>query len=150
MNIAGNTVGSNKPRADFDEKNPASASYIKNKPPKIILGNITPEELSLWLNTAPGTEAEARTIELCYMDEAGNITVLHPQIDIQSVKGLKDKLSALDKIDPLLRTGGTMTGEINMDGHAIRNLPEPVEDGDLVTKGFLESYVDNTFLGGVW
>lgn len=91
-----------------------------------------------------------QVIELTFVDENGNITIIHPITDVECVVGLKDKLAALDEIDPLLRTGGTMLGEINMDGHAIRNLPEPVEDGDLVTKGFLESYVDNTFLGGEW
>lgn len=64
MIIAGNTVGSNKPRANFDEKNPASASYIKNKPPKIVIGNTVPEGPALWLNTAPGTEASAANLIL--------------------------------------------------------------------------------------
>lgn len=91
----------------------------------------------------------AQVIELTFVDEKGNITIIHPMTDMDCVPGLRDALDTL-KNDSLLRTGGTMLGEIDMDGNAIRNLPEPVEDDDLVTMGYLKNYVDNTFLGGAW
>ncbi len=50
----------------------------------------------------------------------------------------------------LLRSGGEMTGNILMAGNCIKGLPEPIEDGDPVTKGFMVNYIDTTFLGGVW
>lgn len=42
----------------------------------------------------------------------------------------EDLLKAL-----LLKTGGTMTGPINMDGNAIQNLPDAVNDGDALPFG---------------
>ena len=54
MKIRGNTVGTTMPRADFDEKNPKSAAFIKNKPAPFVVGNTVPEGPAIWFNTAPG------------------------------------------------------------------------------------------------
>lgn len=50
----------------------------------------------------------------------------------------------------LQRSGGKMTGDIDMDGRHILNLPEPSQDTDVVTKSFMENYINTTFLGGEW
>ena len=52
--------------------------------------------------------------------------------------------------DALMKSGGNMTGDINMNSHHITGLPEPTEDSDIITKGYMESYINNTFLGGEW
>lgn len=54
MSIKGNTVGTTMPRADFAEKNPKSAAFIKNKPAPFVVGNTVPEGPAIWFNTAPG------------------------------------------------------------------------------------------------
>ena len=90
-----------------------------------------------------------RIIEITYVDEAGNIEVLHPMTDIQSVEGLEEALqSFLKTVLPL--DGGSMKGNIDMAGYAIQNLPEPEEAADPVTKSFMEEYVTEVFLGGEW
>lgn len=43
--------------------------------------------------------------------------------------------------DALPLSGGTMTGEINMDGNKITNLPAPTADLDAVTKAYLDNAV---------
>ena len=55
----------------------------------------------------------------------------------------------LDK-NALLKSGGKMTGDIDMDGKHILNLPEPTQDTDVITKSFMENYINTTFLGGEW
>lgn len=50
----------------------------------------------------------------------------------------------------LMKSGGKMDGDIDMDGKHILNLPEPSQDTDLVTKSFMENYINTTFLGGEW
>jgi hypothetical protein len=50
----------------------------------------------------------------------------------------------------LPKSGGKMTGNIDMDGKHILNLPEPTQDTDVVTKLFMENYINTTFLGGEW
>jgi hypothetical protein len=52
--------------------------------------------------------------------------------------------------DVLLRSGGTMTGNIEMSGNHITGLPTPTEDTDIITKAYMETYITNTFLGGEW
>lgn len=47
-------------------------------------------------------------------------------------------------------SGGKLTGSLDMDSHSIKNLPTPTEDGDIVTKAFMENYVTEVFLGGEW
>lgn len=91
-----------------------------------------------------------KIIQLSYVDESGNITIFHPETDISSVNGLQEALQEFNKTNPLPIAGGTMQGDINMDGHSVLNLPEPKKNGDPVTKGFMENYINETFLGGVW
>ena len=50
----------------------------------------------------------------------------------------------------LPKSGGKMTGDIDMGGKHILNLPEPSQDTDPVTKSFMENYINTTFLGGEW
>lgn len=50
----------------------------------------------------------------------------------------------------LMKSGGNMSGDINMDGHHVLNLPTPIEDTDIITKKYMEDYVNTTFLGGEW
>jgi len=38
--------------------------------------------------------------------------------------------------DVILKSGGTMTGDINMDGHKITNLPDASSDGEPVKRGY--------------
>ena len=64
MKVRGNSVGGNKARPDFNETNPQSASFIKNKPPRIVVGNMKPEGPAIWLNTAPTSEAAVATMML--------------------------------------------------------------------------------------
>ena len=45
--------------------------------------------------------------------------------------------------DALPKTGGTMTGDIAMSGHRITDLADPVEDGDAVSKKYLENRKQN-------
>ena len=51
--------------------------------------------------------------------------------------------------DALLKSGGTMTGAINMDGNAIQNLPNAEADGDALPKkqaeGLFSPYLANKF-----
>lgn len=54
----------------------------------------------------------------------------------------------------LQKTGGTMTGVLNMGNHRITGLPEPTQDSDIVTKKYMETYaagyIRDTLLGGEW
>ena len=50
----------------------------------------------------------------------------------------------------LAKAGGTMSGDINMDGNHISGLPTPTEDSDIITKMYMETYITDTFLGGAW
>ena len=64
MKIRGNSVGNSRTIPDMNETNPNSAAYIKNKPPRIVVGNMKPEGAALWLNTAPESEAAAAALAL--------------------------------------------------------------------------------------
>lgn len=50
----------------------------------------------------------------------------------------------------LQKSGGTMEGEINMNGNRISGLPDPMEDGDAATKSWVETYFIETLMGGAW
>jgi hypothetical protein len=50
----------------------------------------------------------------------------------------------------LPKSGGEMTGNIEMGGNHITGLPTPTEDTDIITKAYMESYITTTFLGGEW
>ena len=91
-----------------------------------------------------------KIIDLSYVDENGDVYVYYPKTDIQAVDGLVEVFEDIMKIEPLQLRCGTMQGDINMNGHSVLNLPEPKNSGDPVTRGYMETYINNTFLGGVW
>jgi hypothetical protein len=70
--------------------------------------------------------------------------------DAAVVAGQANTLAKEVKNTALMKAGGKMSGDIDMDGMHILNLPTPTEDTDIVTKKWLEDYVDTTFLGGEW
>lgn len=78
MKVLGNPVGSNKARPDYNENNPDSAAFIKNKPPRIVIGNTVPEGPAIWFNTAPGSDASAASLVL---DEAEEQHMVRTMID---------------------------------------------------------------------
>lgn len=53
--------------------------------------------------------------------------------------GGPDGLEITKQSDILLKSGGTMTGDINMDGKKITNLPNPATNGEPATKGWTDS-----------
>ena len=68
------------------------------------------------------------------------------QEDIQKAQeDISALQSAMEKIEdgttelPYLKTsGGTMTGDVDMDGNAITGLPDPAEDSDAIPKGWAD------------
>ena len=75
MIVKGNSVGANKTRADYNESDPNSTAYIKNKPPRIVVGNTVPEGPAIWFNTAPGSEAAAAALVLEDDEEGHSVQV---------------------------------------------------------------------------
>lgn len=43
--------------------------------------------------------------------------------------------------------GGNLYGDVDMNGNTLKNLPDPVDDGDAVNKAYLEDYADS--MGGL-
>ena len=75
----------------------------------------------------------------------------------QKINGLNNPVDGSEPVTKnygdthyLQKSGGTMTGNINMDGNHISGIPSPTEDSDIITKGYMETYITNTFLGGAW
>lgn len=55
--------------------------------------------------------------------------------------------------DALPYAGGTMKGDINMDGHRITNVPEPTDDTDAVSRGYMDGrirYAEATLTAAGW
>ena len=50
MKIRGNTVGTTMPRADYAQKDPKKADFIKNKPAPFVVGHEKPEGAAIWFN----------------------------------------------------------------------------------------------------
>ena len=48
----------------------------------------------------------------------------------------------------LPKSGGTMQGDINMDGHAVTGLNDPVSDGDAVNKAYFDSTLEELIKSG--
>lgn len=48
----------------------------------------------------------------------------------------------------LPKSGGTMQGDINMDGHAVTGLDNPVSDGDAVNKAYFDSTLEELIKSG--
>ena len=46
--------------------------------------------------------------------------------------------------------GGSLYGNVDMHQNTLKNLPAPVDDGDAVSKSYLESYINEAILGGAW
>ena len=46
--------------------------------------------------------------------------------------------------------GGSLYGNVDMHQNTLKNLPDPVDDGDAVSKSYLESYISEAILGGAW
>lgn len=70
--------------------------------------------------------------------------------DAYTVAGDAKKAAQNVENNALLKSGGKMTGNIDMNGKHITNLPTPSQDSDIITKKFMEDYINNTFLGGAW
>ena len=64
MKIIGNSIGNSRTIPDMNETNPNSAAYIKNKPPRIVIGSEKPEGPAFWFNTAPDASTSAATLAL--------------------------------------------------------------------------------------
>ena len=73
MKIRGNTVGTTMPRADFAQKDPAKADYIKNKPAPFVVSNTIPEGPAIWFNTAPGGAVNEAALLSLDDDERGYV-----------------------------------------------------------------------------
>lgn len=84
-----------------------------------------------------------------YVDENGNLTVLYIVTDASCVNGLVEAIKK-EQVDLLPKSGGEMTGGLDMNHNAVTNLPDPTNDADPVTKSFMETYVTEAFLGGAW
>lgn len=62
-----------------------------------------------------------------------------------AIIGYDDLEDVIGELNFLSTNGGTMTGDIDMDGRSVKNLVDPVDDGDAVRK----RYVDAKFLKSV-
>lgn len=67
----------------------------------------------------------------------------------ESIKKANDTAAEV-KRDAVMKSGATMQGDINMNNFKITGLPDPEEDSDPVTKGYLKEYFNHTILGGEW
>lgn len=68
------------------------------------------------------------------------VNTAHPE-------GQWESLGPLVDLTPyLLKSGGTMTGDLDMGGHNIRGMATPTSDSDAATK----KYVDDTIQGGMY
>lgn len=67
------------------------------------------------------------------------------------INRLEEEISAVKEGSAFLsKYGDTMIGEINMSGNKITGVANPTVDTDAVNKGYMETYIDETFLGGAW
>lgn len=57
---------------------------------------------------------------------------------IEKIKAFTEKLDTVDVDNLLRKSGGTMTGDINMDGNGIKNLKAPTVNGDAATKKYVD------------
>lgn len=111
MIIRGNTVGTTMPRADYAETNPKSAAYIKNKPDDAIQRAQTTADDAV---TAAGN---AQTAADNAQSAADNAQTAADNAQITAN-------------DALPKTGGTMTGALNV--------PDPTENAHAANKGYVD------------
>lgn len=75
-----------------------------------------------------------------HLDDIGDVEVPSPgdqyHLAFDEATGLW-----IPKPPPLLHTGGTMAGDINMDGHKITNLPAPTLSHHAAPKGYVDQVV---------
>lgn len=88
----------------------------------------------------PVSTAQARAIA-----EAKE-TGLSAQAAAEHAQTIADNAAA----DSLPLAGGQMLGDIDMGGKHIVGLPEPTLDDDIITKAYMETYIETNLLGGVW
>ena len=92
---------------------------------------------------------ENKIVGASYVDENGNLIVLHIVTDARCINGLSEAIKK-EQEDLLPKSGGKMTGGLDMNHNAVTNLPDPANDSDAVPKSFMETYVTEAFLGGEW
>lgn len=109
--IVGHTVGTTMKRADWNETDPKSSAYILNKP-DIESMKKDIENFGAAASSAL-TKATAASLALPNVTETAN--------------------AALPK------SGGTMTGNLDMGGKWLGNLANPVAEKDAATKGYVDS-----------
>ena len=83
------------------------------------------------------------------VDEDGNEQEMYPVTKMAAVDGLERELSSMnDNIDNCIykcleKSGGVMTGNIDMGSNNVTGLGTPTEDGDATNKKFVTEYVDS-------
>ena len=70
---------------------------------------------------------------LTHVDESGNMTLLYPVTTKDAVDGLDEALN-----NYLSNSGGTMNGNINMNGKQVTGVATPKSDSDASTKKYVD------------
>lgn len=74
----------------------------------------------------------------CYEDgKAGSIDL----VARENINTLTNQVAAMDPENNLQKTGGTMTGDIAMNGNKITGLADPIADGDAVNLLFMNTAI---------
>ena len=86
----------------------------------------------------------------CYEDgKAGSIDL----VARENINTLTNQVAAMDPENNLQKTGGIMSGDINMNGNKVTGLPDPSADSDAVSllymTGAIEDYVHSLGLGTI-
>ena len=86
----------------------------------------------------------------CYEDgKAGSVDL----VARENIDTLTNQVAAMNPENNLQKTGGDMSGDINMNGHKVTGLPNPIADGDAVSRLYMtekiEEYVHSLGLGSV-
>ena len=86
----------------------------------------------------------------CYEDgKAGSIDL----VARENINTLTNQVAAMDPENNLQKTGGIMSGDINMNGNKVTGLPDPSADSDAVSRlymtGAIEDYVHSLGLGTI-
>ena len=62
------------------------------------------------------------------------------------VDGEISKITTVDTNQFVLKSGSTMTGDLNMNNHSITNVKQPTSDTDVATKGYLDNTLAESHL----